>query len=51
MSYKEDVIAILKEEIRVAESKLEPHDTGHIHTAIFYMKERIKELNEETSNG
>jgi len=51
MSYKEDVIAILKEEIRVAESKLEPHDTGHIHTAIFYMKERIKELNEEISNG
>jgi len=41
----------LKEEIRVAESKLEPHDTGHIHTAIFYMKERIKELNEEISNG
>jgi hypothetical protein len=50
MSYKEDVIAILTEEIRVAEKKLQPHDTGHIHTAIFYMKERIKELNEETSN-
>jgi hypothetical protein len=51
MSYKEDVIAILTEEIRVAEKKLQPHDTGHIHTAIFYMKERIKELNEEISNG
>lgn len=47
MSYKEDVIAILTEEIRVAESKLKPHDTGYIHTAIFYMKERIEELKEQ----
>lgn len=47
MSYKEDVVAILKEEIRVAESKLQPHDTGHIHTAINYMKYRIEELEKE----
>jgi hypothetical protein len=50
MSYKEDVIAILTEEIRVAERKLQPHDTGHIHTAISYMKERIKELKGEILN-
>jgi hypothetical protein len=47
MSYKEDVVAILTEEIRVAEKKLQPHDTGYIHTAISYMKERIEELKEE----
>lgn len=44
MSYMDDLKAILNNEIRVAESRLQPHDTGHIHTAINYMKSRVKEI-------
>lgn len=51
MGYRDDVVSILKEEIRVAESKLQPHDTGHIHTAISYMKYRIEELEKEMNNN
>jgi len=44
MSYMDDLKAILNNEIKVAESRLQPHDTGHIHTAINYMKSRVKEI-------
>ena len=44
MSYVDDLKAILRNEIKVAESKLQPLDTGHIHTAISYMKSRIEEI-------
>mgnify|MGYP001042017003 CR=1 FL=1 len=40
------VIAI-EEEIVYAKSKLQPHDTGHIHTAISWMEHRVKELTKE----
>ena len=37
-------IVMLMEEIKYAESKLQPQDTGHIHTAINWMKHRVEEL-------
>ena len=40
------VIAI-QEEIEHARSCLQPHDTGHIHTAISWMEHRVRELKEE----
>lgn len=37
-------IIMLMEEIQYAESQLQPHDTGHIHTAINWMKSRVEQL-------
>jgi len=37
-------ILVLEEEIAYAKSKLQPHDTGHIHTAISWMEQRKREL-------
>lgn len=44
-------IRILKEEIAYAKSQLEPHDTGHIHTAISWMKERVRSLKKKPNLG
>ena len=46
-----DRIIMLMEEINVAEKKLQPHDTGHIHTAISYLKSRITELQKDIALG
>ena len=37
-------IAVLKAEIQHLKSKLEPTETGHIHTTINTLQHRIKEL-------
>ena len=37
-------IAVLKAEIVYLKSKLEPHDTGHIHTTISTLEHRVREL-------
>ena len=37
-------IAVLKAEIVHLKSKLEPHDTGHIHTTISTLEHRVREL-------
>lgn len=37
-------INVLEREIEYAKSRLRPHDTGHIHTAISWMENRIEEL-------
>lgn len=37
-------ISVLEREIQYAESQLQPHDTGHIHTAISWMKHRVEML-------
>ena len=34
-------------EIEILKSKLEPHDTGHIHTAISVLLERCKEIDSQ----
>ena len=42
---KEDVIrAVLLDEIAVHQSRLQPHDTGHLHTAIGVLESRLEEL-------
>ncbi len=33
-------ISILEKEIEYAKSQLQPHDTGHIHTAISWLGEK-----------
>ena len=37
-------ISVLKAEIEHLKTKLEPHDTGHIHTTIGTLQHRVKEL-------
>ena len=42
---KTDVVrAVLKDEIAVHQSRLQPHDTGHLHTAISVLESRLAEL-------
>ena len=41
---KEEVIrAVLNDEIEVCKSRLQPHDTGHLYTAISVMESRLDE--------
>ena len=42
-----DYLSVLECEVRVLQDRLEPHDTGHIHTAISVLTERIVELKED----
>ena len=53
MTISEDVerIIVLMEEISIAERKLQPHDTGHIHTAINYLRTRVEEIQREVAYG
>tara|TARA_B100001989_G_C24495467_1_gene441924 strand:- start:1043 stop:1252 length:210 start_codon:yes stop_codon:yes gene_type:complete len=44
---KQKHIDVLKTEIEVLASRLEPHDTGHLHTTIYTLKNRIEELQRE----
>ena len=44
VSMNEIRMAVLKDEILVAESRLQPHDTGHLHDYIARLKDRLKEL-------
>ena len=37
-------LAVLQDEIEIHKSRLEPHDTGHLHTAISVIEHRIEEL-------
>ena len=37
-------LAVLKDEIETHKSRLEPHDTGHLHTAISVIQHRIDEI-------
>ena len=37
-------LAVLQDEIEIHKSRLEPHDMGHLHTAISVIKHRIEEL-------
>jgi|TARA_B110000438_G_C15591436_1_gene554031 hypothetical protein len=40
----EVILAVLRDEVEVHKSRLEPHDTGHLHTAISVIEQRIAEL-------
>ena len=37
----------LKEEVKFLKKMIRPHDTGHIHTTISTLEERIKNLYKE----
>ena len=37
-------ISVLEEEVEYYKTLLQPHDTGHIHTAISFVKNRINQL-------
>ena len=37
-------LAVLQDEIEIHKSRLEPHDTGHLHTAISVIERRIEEM-------
>ena len=37
-------IEVLLEEIEYAKSCLQPHDTGHINTAISWLNSRVRDL-------
>ena len=37
-------IDVLEEEIEYYKTLLQPHDTGHIHTAISFIQDRIRNL-------
>ncbi len=40
--------AVLKEEIEILKSRIQPHDTGHLHTTISVLKHRIKEMENQS---
>ena len=47
MEGKQNHIDVLKTEVELLASRLEPHDTGHLHTTIYTLKSRIEELEKE----
>ena len=47
METKTDRLIMLMDEISIAKSKLQPQDTGHIHTSISYLESRVEELRKE----
>ena len=44
-------IAVLKDEIEVFKSRIEPHDTGHLHTTINTLKHRLKQLEDKETGS
>ena len=40
-------VRALREEINVLKERIQPHDTGHIHTTISTLEERVQEINEQ----
>ena len=40
-------VRALQEEINVLKGRIQPHDTGHIHTTINTLEQRVQEMNEE----
>ena len=37
-------VDVLKMEVEILKSRLQPEDTGHLHTTIRVLEERIKEI-------
>ena len=44
VSQDEIRIAVLEDEIEIHKSRLQPHDTGHLHDAIAVIQRRINEI-------
>ena len=47
MAKDTDRLIFLMEEISILEKKLQPHDTGNIHTAISVLKDRVQEVKKQ----
>ena len=47
MEGRQNHINVLKTEIELLASRIQEHDTGHLHTTIFTLKHRIEELEKE----
>ena len=45
ISMNEILTAVLEDEIVLAKSWLEPHDTGHLHDYIARLNNRLEEIN------
>ena len=48
---KLDHMLALTEEVNILTHRLEPQATGYIHTTISTLRDRIKELRDEISDG
>ena len=44
-------VSALQEEINVLKGRIQPHDTGHIHTTISTLEGRVKELNKQLEDN
>ena len=44
-------VRALQEEISILKDRLQPHDTGHIHTTIKTLEERVKEINKQIEDN
>tara|TARA_R100001480_G_scaffold106457_2_gene108671 strand:+ start:3397 stop:3561 length:165 start_codon:yes stop_codon:yes gene_type:complete len=44
-------VKVLRKEVEILTSRLEPHDTGHLHTAISVINSRIDEMMEQLAGG
>ena len=47
MEGRQNHIDVLKTEIELLASRIQEHDTGHLHTTIYTLKHRIEELEKE----
>lgn len=43
-------VDLLEDEIEYAKSQLQPHDTGHINTAISWLQHRVRQLKGHTDD-
>ena len=44
-------VRALQEEINVLKGRIQPHDTGHIHTTINTLEERVQEINKQIEDN
>ena len=44
-------VRALQEEINVLKGRVQPHDTGHIHTTINTLEERVQEINKQIEDN
>ena len=44
-------VRALQEEITVLKGRIQPHDTGHIHTTISTLEGRVRELNKQLEDN
>ena len=44
VSKQEVIRCVLLDEIEIHKKRLQPHDTGHLHTAIFVIESRLEEI-------